>query len=63
MKVEQLKAELVVFKGLMSNVSPSPLSDPAAASYPSGGAVLEEWISWWGMSSTKGVLQGWSRVR
>ena len=39
MKVEQLKAELVVFKGLMSNVSPSPLSNPAAASYPSGGAV------------------------
>lgn len=42
MKVEQLKAELVVFKGLMSNVSPSPISDPAAVSYLSGGACVEK---------------------
>lgn len=39
MKVEQLKAELVVFKGLMSNVSsaflPLPLRDPRVPGPPS----------------------------
>lgn len=39
MKVEQLKAELVVFKGLMSNVSPQSLFNPTAVSYPCGVAV------------------------
>lgn len=36
MKVEQLKAELVVFKGLMSNVSAATSSPKAGRAGPSG---------------------------